>query len=340
MPVSHVAFLTPGNYPEADPLAGLEATLQLFAFGEELGFDSAWVRQRHLERGVSSAATFLAAASQRTRRIMLGTAVIQMGYENPFRLAEDLATADLLSRGRLNVGLSAGPPAYADLLGSRFLDGAVDAVDYSHNRLLRLRDNIVAEPIGGEDVVVLSPAGPQRARLHPRAPGLAERLWYGGGSLGSAEWAGRNGFNLLIGNIVRGEKTDDFSEAQLAQLDVFLAGWTAPRPPRIALGRVVIPLDGADESARRRYRAYADSRQARTRSPQGERRTLFADDVVGMSDDILEKLRRAPVLPRVDEFRLELPYDFTEAEYRQILSDFVTWIAPELGWRPASLSAA
>ena len=56
--IRHLAFLTPGNYAEADPFAGLEAALKLFEFGEKHGFDSAWVRQRHLERGVSSAATF------------------------------------------------------------------------------------------------------------------------------------------------------------------------------------------------------------------------------------------------------------------------------------------
>ena len=55
------------------------------------GFDGAWFRQRHLEHGVGSAAVFLAAAGQRTQRVELGTAVIPIGYGNPFRLAEDLA---------------------------------------------------------------------------------------------------------------------------------------------------------------------------------------------------------------------------------------------------------
>lgn len=119
MPISHIshfAFLVPGNYHDDDPAQGLEETLQLFEAGEALGYDSAWVRQRHLERGVSSAATFLAAASQRTKRIGLGTAVIQLGYENPFRLAEDLATVDVLSHGRLNVGVSVGAPPFAHLI--------------------------------------------------------------------------------------------------------------------------------------------------------------------------------------------------------------------------------
>lgn len=110
---THVGFLIPGNFAEDDPLTGIEATLDLIARGEALGYHSAWVRQRHLERGVSSAAVFLAAASQRTHRIGLGTAVIPLGYENPFRLAEDLATVDVLSRGRLNIGVSANPPQFA-----------------------------------------------------------------------------------------------------------------------------------------------------------------------------------------------------------------------------------
>ena len=105
--IRSLSFLSPGNFPDNDPYAGLEDTLRLFELGEQLGFDGAWIRQRHLEHGVSAAAVFLAAAAQRTRRVQLGTAVIPIGYESPFRLAEDLSTADVLSRGRLQVGLSA-----------------------------------------------------------------------------------------------------------------------------------------------------------------------------------------------------------------------------------------
>ncbi|GGW92527.1 LLM class flavin-dependent oxidoreductase [Streptomyces chartreusis] len=120
--ISSLSFLTPGNFAEDDPYAGLDDTLRLFEIGERLGFDGAWIRQRHLERGVSSAAVFLAAASQRTRRIELGTAVIPIGYENPFRLAGDLALADALSRGRLQVGFSTGMP-HADLMGHLVHEG-------------------------------------------------------------------------------------------------------------------------------------------------------------------------------------------------------------------------
>jgi alkanesulfonate monooxygenase SsuD/methylene tetrahydromethanopterin reductase-like flavin-dependent oxidoreductase (luciferase family) len=331
--IRHLAFLTPGNYAEADPLAGLEAALKLFEFGEKHGFNSAWVRQRHLERGVSSAATFLAAATQRTRRIELGAAVIQMGYENPFRLAEDLATVDVLSRGRLQVGLSAGAPLHGTLLGNRFHDVAPNTVDYSHKRVGRLKANLEDTLLGDEETFVESAGGRVRPRVQPYAPGLTGRLWYGGGSLRSVEWAGRNGFNLLLGNVLTGENTDDFLQAQLGLVERYKASEADAGKGRVALGRVIVPLDGADVATRKRYREFAAGRVERTRAPQGERRTLFASDLVGSSDEILERLRRDPVLPLVSELRVELPYNFGSEDYEQILTDLSRRIAPELGWR-------
>jgi alkanesulfonate monooxygenase SsuD/methylene tetrahydromethanopterin reductase-like flavin-dependent oxidoreductase (luciferase family) len=338
--IDHIAFLTPGNYHDEAPRAGLEQSLELFRHGEVLGYDSAWVRQRHLERAVSSAATFLAAASQRTTRIGLGAAVIQMGYENPFRLAEDLASVDVLSGGRLQVGLSAGAPNHGALLGERLFDADPEQIDFSWARVARLRRNLAGEWLGEEDSFVESAAGRVRPRVSPYAPGLTERLWYGGGSRRSVEWAGRNGFNLLIGNITTGEGTDDYREAQLRQLEAFRANWSERRPPRIALGRVIVPFDGADEAARQRYRAFAEGRHARTLAPHGERRTLFAPDLVGTADEILTQLLADPVVAQVSELRLELPYDLPFEHYQQILEDFVTRIAPELGWRSSGTREA
>ncbi|CAN7364577.1 LLM class flavin-dependent oxidoreductase [Bosea sp. LjRoot90] len=329
--IRHLAFLTPGNYDDADPRAGLEETLSLFEYGEALGFDSAWVRQRHLEPGVSSAATFLAAASQRTSRIGLGTAVIQIGYENPFRLAEDLSLVDVLSGGRLNVGLSAGPPPFGKLLGERFFDADPAAYDFSHARVARLAANLDGEWLGDADSRITSAAGEHRPRLRPHAPGLRQRLWYGGGSLRSARWAAENGFHLLVGNINTGEETDEFFVAQRRHIESFRSHWRGEGEPRVAVGRVLVPLDSADGATRRRYRDYAASRHARTLQPQGERRTLFAPDLVGTAAEIAERLAGDPVLPLVDTLRLELPYNFSGEDYRQILSDTIQLVAPLLG---------
>lgn len=116
--IRSLAFLAPGNFADDDPYTGLEATLQLFEDADKAGWDGAWIRQRHLEHGVGSAAVFLAAAGQRTQHIELGTAVIPIGYESPFRLAEDLSLADVLSRGRLHAGFSSSMP-HADPWRSR-----------------------------------------------------------------------------------------------------------------------------------------------------------------------------------------------------------------------------
>lgn len=329
-----LAFLTPGNYDDDRPGTGLEETLQLFEAGERLGFDGAWVRQRHLEHGVSSAAVFLAAASQRTSRIQLGTGVIPIGYESPFRLAEDLSTADVLSGGRLQVGLSAGRPPHVELIGERVFDGDWTGQDFSHGRIERLLENLDGGFLGDEDTVIHSPGNVQRPRLQPHSSGLRHRIWYGAGSAHSAEWAGAQGLGLLTGSIVSGETSDDFATAQLAVLERYRDAFRGEGEPRVALGRVIVPTDGADRETRDRYEAYRASRLERTLQPHGERRTLFARDLVGSSEEILEQLASDPVVAGVTDLRLELPYEFSGVDCLQILENVATRIAPELGWNP------
>ncbi|MGW1214398.1 LLM class flavin-dependent oxidoreductase [Streptomyces sp. NPDC002499] len=336
MTITSLAFLTPGNFADDDPYTGLEETLQLFEYGERLGYDGAWIRQRHLEHGVGSAAVFLAAAGQRTERVELGTAVIPIGYESPFRLAEDLALADVLSRGRLQIGFSTGMP-HAEILGDLVYDGDWRSFDLSYGRVARVVDNLRGDYLGGPDTVIQSPGNTQRPRLQPHNPGLVDRIWYGGGSLRSARWAGENGLNLLSGNIVTGEGTDDFTTAQSNLLAEYRRLRSASR---VAVGRVIVPFDGADRATRARYREYAASRHARTLAPQGPKRILFAPDVVGTAEQILEQLAADPVVSVVSELRLELPYEFRREEYEQILHDVRHLVAPELGWSPAQLEAA
>src|SRR6202012_1376579 len=139
MPVPGVAlerlgFLTIGLFDGDDPGPGHETTLEIIELGERLGFDSAWLRHRHLQYGISSPVAVLAAASQRTSRIGLGTAVIPLGWENPLRLAEDLATVDVLSGGRLNPGVSVGPPRYWDDVRDALYPDTADAEDFSYER--------------------------------------------------------------------------------------------------------------------------------------------------------------------------------------------------------------
>src|ERR1700758_441361 len=107
-----LGFLTIGLFDGHDPGPGHQVTLEMIELGERLGFDAAWVRHRHLQYGISSPVAVLAAASQRTSRIELGTAVTPLGGENPLRLAEDLTTVEILSGERHNQGVGGGAPRH------------------------------------------------------------------------------------------------------------------------------------------------------------------------------------------------------------------------------------
>src|SRR5256885_16429268 len=131
-PLRKLGFLTIGLFDAGDPRRGHESTLEIIELGEQLGFDSAWVRHRHLQYGISSPVAVLAAASQRTSRIGLGTAVIPLGWENPRRLAQDLATVDVLSGGRLNPGVSVGPPMDWDDVKSSLYPDTAGIEDFSY----------------------------------------------------------------------------------------------------------------------------------------------------------------------------------------------------------------
>jgi hypothetical protein len=137
-PLRKLGFLTIGTFDPADPAAGHESTLQIIELGERLGFDSAWLRHRHLQFGISSPIAMMAAASQRTSRIELGTAVTPLGWENPLRLAEDLATVDLLAGGRINPGLSVGEPMLYDTVKEALYPDSSELEDFSYTRLERL----------------------------------------------------------------------------------------------------------------------------------------------------------------------------------------------------------
>lgn len=332
-PLRKLGFLTIGIFDGSDPAKGHESTLKIIELGESLGFDSAWVRHRHLQYGISSPVAVLAAASQRTTRIELGTAVIPLGWENPLRLAEDLATVDLLSGGRLNPGVSVGPPMRFDEVKEALYPDTADVEDFGYGRVERLlrwiRGERATEFSGTAGIEVFSD------RVQPFAAGLADRLWYGGASLRSAEWAGANRMNLLTSSVVKAEESESFAEIQQSHIRAFRARHPLGDRARVSQGLVVIPTDSATGEQREKYRAYAESRLPRTASPQGPGRLLFAPDIVGTSAEIAEQLYRHLGFREVDEVAFALPFSFEHEDYVQILTDIATTLGPALGWRPA-----
>ena len=333
-PLRRLGFLTIGSFDREDPAAGHRTTLEVIELGEQLGFDSAWVRHRHLQYGISSPVAILAAASQRTSRIALGTAVIPLGWENPLRLAEDLATVDLLSGGRLNPGVSVGPPMrWHDVKTALYPDTAEEE-DFSYERVERLlrmvRGDAVSPFQGTVGMEEFSD------RVQPHSAGLVNRLWYGGASLRSAEWAGTHGMNFLTSSVVKAEESVDFAEIQASHVRRFRQHHPDGAAARVSQGLVVIPTDSASHEQRARYEVYAASRLARTASPQGPARMLFAPDLVGSSDEIAERLRAHAGFQLVDEVAFALPFSFRHDDYVQILTDIAERLGPALGWRPAS----
>ncbi|WP_369134677.1 LLM class flavin-dependent oxidoreductase [Modestobacter sp. I12A-02662] len=329
-PLERMGFLTIGLFDEADPAAGHETTLQVIELGEQLGFDSAWLRDRHFQYGISSPVAVLAAATQRTRRIELGTAVIPLGWENPLRLAEDLATVDVLSGGRLNPGVSVGPPMRWDDVRDALYPDTAYAEDFSYERVLRLMRFLRGEsasPFSGREGVVEEWSD----RVQPYSPGLADRTWYGGGSLRSAQWAGENGLNFLTSSVVKAEGGEgDFAGIQAAQVQ----GYKEANPAgRVSQGLVVIPTDSASPAQREKYAAYVEARTPRTRAPQGPARLLFAEDLLGTSEQIAERLYAHAGFREVAEVVFALPFSFEAEDYVQILTDMATHLGPALGWR-------
>jgi alkanesulfonate monooxygenase SsuD/methylene tetrahydromethanopterin reductase-like flavin-dependent oxidoreductase (luciferase family) len=333
VPLRKLGFLTIGLFDPDEPASGHETTLQIIELGERLGFDSAWVRHRHLQFGISSPVAVLAAATQRTRTIELGTAVMPLGWENPLRLAEDLATVDILSGGRLNPGVSVGPPMHwADVARSLYPDTA-DQEEFGYERVERLlafvRDER-ATSFRGPDGVVEEWSD----RVEPHSPGLAGRMWYGGASLRSAEWAADHDMNFLTSSVVKAEEdgSSDFAAIQAEQIWAYQSN--NPQG-RVSQGLVVIPTDSASADQRRRYEEYAAIRLPRTLEPQGPARLLFSPDHVGTSEQLAEQLEAHPGYQLVDEVAFALPFNLEPDDYVQILTDMAERLGPALGWSPS-----
>lgn len=331
--LTRLGFLTMGLFDPEDPAAGHESTLELIRLGEDLGFDSAWLRHRHLQFGISSPVAVMAAASQRTDRIKLGTAVTPIGAENPFRLAEDLATVDVLSGGRITPGFSSGKPMNFDRYQDAIYPDTLEQEELGYERLLRLRSFLRGDAVS---------AAPARegieefsTRVEPHAPGLADRLWYGAAGLRSAEWAGENGFRLLTSSVIAGENgTADFASNQAEQIRAFRAVHPEGERARVSQGLVVIPTDSATSSQRARYQDYVDSRSARVGVPHGPRRMLFAADLIGTSAEIAQRLHDDAGFREVDEVAFALPFTLKPDDYVQILGDIAGALGPALAWRP------
>lgn len=330
--ITRAGIISPGSFSAEDPHSGLEQTLELFNYAEELGFQTAGIRQRHLERGSSSALTFLAAATQRTSQITLETNVVPLGYEVPFRLAEDFSTVAALSNGRLAVGISTSAP-HNELLSSLNRTDASESTD-AYVLIERFLEALRGQELSEE--ILPTPYGAlHKPSLQPHLPELIDNVWLGAGSDRSAVWAAQHGLAISLGNLTNAVGDKGFEESQRARIDQYLDNFNGKNGPRVAVERVILPLDSATPEQVEHYRAFAESRLERTRAPQGERRTVIQPDLIGSAEEIIDLLANDPSFDGHTELRVSLPYAFDQEEYRQIIGDIAELVLPKLAWNPS-----
>ncbi|GAA3240674.1 LLM class flavin-dependent oxidoreductase [Pseudonocardia petroleophila] len=294
LPLRTLGFLTVGSFDGADPRAGHESTLEVIELGERLGFDGAWLRHRHLQYGISSPVAVMAAATRRTSRIELGTAVTPLGRENPLRLAEDLTYERVTRLVALIRGEVASP-----------FSGTVGIEEFS--------DRVQPHSPGPADRIWFGAASPGSAR------------WAGEQGLSL--------LTSSVLKAPTPDDTD-FAALQAAQIATFRAAHPAGDRARVSQGLVVIPTDTATAEQRARYAAYVEARTPRTARPRGPANMLFAPDVLGSSAQIAETLIAHAGFRAVDEVVFALPFGFEHADHVQILTDMATRLGPALGWSP------
>jgi hypothetical protein len=99
---------------------------------------------------------------------------------------------------------------------------------------------------------------------------------------------------------------------------------------------VVIPTDRASRDQKTKYQAYVDARTPRTATPQGPGRLMFAPDLIGTSEQIVEALYGDAGFQAVREVVFALPFSFDHKDYVQIITDIAERLGPALGWKPKS----
>src|SRR5690242_12199564 len=247
-----IGFLSFGAWHPAGGLTlsaaeALHQTVELAVAAEEIGIDGAFVRVHHFARQLASPFPLLTAIGVKTRRIDIGTGVIDMRYENPLYMAEEAAATDLLSDGRLQLGISRGSPETA-LRGSEAF-GYVPPAGSSDADLAREKAAVFLAAARGATVVDADPGmtGGRSGRLavQPQSPGLADRIWWGSGTRATAEWTARQGMNLMSSTLLVEDTGVPFDQLQAEQIQRFRDAWTAAgheREPRVSVSRSIFPI--------------------------------------------------------------------------------------------------
>jgi alkanesulfonate monooxygenase SsuD/methylene tetrahydromethanopterin reductase-like flavin-dependent oxidoreductase (luciferase family) len=342
-----IGFLSFGHWqpiPGSQVRTGRDALLQtveLAVAAEELGVDGAYVRVHHFARQLASPFPLLAAIAARTRRIEIGTGVIDMRYENPLYMAEEAAAADLISGGRLQLGVSRGSPETA--LNGAHAFGYLPPEGSTDADLARDKTALLLAALRGAAVVDADPrmtggvAG--RLPIQPQSPGLADRIWWGSGTRATAVWTAEQGMNLMSSTLLSEDTGVPFDELQAEQIERFRAAWRDAgweREPRVSVSRSVLPLV-TDED--RRY--FGDERASEDQVGLLEGvRARFGKSYAGVPDELAEALAKDAAVRSADTLLLTVPNMLGVDFNARLLETIVREVAPAIGWVPPEQRAA
>jgi alkanesulfonate monooxygenase SsuD/methylene tetrahydromethanopterin reductase-like flavin-dependent oxidoreductase (luciferase family) len=337
-----IGFLSFGHWQAAPgsrtPTArdALVQTIELAEAAERIGIDGAYVRVHHFARQLASPFPLLAAIGARTSRIEIGTAVIDMRYENPLYMAEEAAAADLISGGRLQLGISRGSPEPA-LRGSEAF-GHVPAEDQNDADLAREHTRVFRAAIEGAGV---APADPQMTGfsgllpIQPQSPELPRRIWWGAGTRGTAEWTAAEGMNLMSSTLLTEDTGVPFDQLQAEQILRYRDAWVAAghaHEPRVSVSRSVIPITSDED------RAYFGRRGGQDRDTVGfidNSIARFGRTYTGEPDVIAEELARDEAVRLADTVLLTVPNQLGVEYNARLLETIASHVAPAIGWQPA-----
>jgi alkanesulfonate monooxygenase SsuD/methylene tetrahydromethanopterin reductase-like flavin-dependent oxidoreductase (luciferase family) len=337
-----IGFLSFGHWtasPQSQTRSAADALLQsidLAVAAEELGADGAYFRVHHFARQLGSPFPLLAAVGARTKRIEIGTAVIDMRYENPLYMAEDAGAADIIAGGRLQLGISRGSPEQV-IDGWRYF-GYAPPERMTDADMARRHTEVLLEVLRGEGFArpnprPMFPNPPGLLRVEPYSEGLRDRIWWGAASNATADWAAKQGMNLQSSTLKTDEDGRPFHIQQAEQIRIFREAWKAaghPRQPRVSVSRSIFAL--ADD----RDRAYfgGGNEDEDTIGFLGDdTRAIFGRSYAAEPDILIEQLAKDEAIAEADTLLLTVPNQLGVDYNAHVIEAILKHVAPGLGWR-------
>ena len=311
-------------------------SIELAVAAEQLGADGAYFRVHHFARQLGSPFPLLAAVGARTQSIEIGTAVIDMRYENPFYMAEDAGAADTIAGGRLQLGISRGSPEQVidgwRHFGYTPAEGETDA-DMARGHAEVFLDLLKGEGFAKPNPRPMFPNPPGLLRLEPHAEGLRERIWWGSGSNATSRWAAERGMNLQSSTLKDDESGEPLHVQQRKQIEVFRDAWKQAghrREPRVSVSRSIFAL--VDDRDREYFgRDTRDSDQVGY--IDANTRAIFGRSYAAEPDVLVKELAADEAIAAADTLLLTVPNTLGVDYNAHVIESILKHVAPALKWR-------